>query len=190
MTEDAYYVYSLKDPRTSPAKPFYIGKGTGIRAWEHVLKSDGTRKGKRIAEIKAEGRDVIVSKLADGLSELQALKLEAELISAFGTEHTGGILTNSVQPSGTYSRAPKNMIIPFGLFEKAQLALRMLKDSVLELAQANANGVTNSEIVKALGLQSDYAGGSKDYLTWSLLGLLMREGKVSRVECKRHKALI
>lgn len=64
----------------------------------------------------------------------------------------------------------------------------MLKGAVLELAQANAKGVTNSEVVKALGLQSDYAGGSKDYLTWSLLGLLMREGKMSRVENKRHKA--
>src|SRR5690606_31261756 len=46
-----YYVYALKDPRTSPARPFYIGKGTGNRAWEHTLRVDQTRKGKRIAEI-------------------------------------------------------------------------------------------------------------------------------------------
>jgi hypothetical protein len=190
MTDTAYYVYSLKDPRTSPAKPFYIGKGTGIRAWEHVIKTDGTRKGRRIAEIKAEGKEVIVSKLAEDLSEFQAVKLEAELISAFGTEANGGLLTNSVQPSGTISKVPKNLIVPFGIREKAQLGLSMLKESLLEFAQANATGVTNSEIVRALGLQSDYAGGSKDYLTWSLLGLLMREGKISRVENKRHKALV
>jgi hypothetical protein len=189
MLETAYYIYALKDPRNSPAMPFYIGKGTGIRAWEHVIRADETRKGKRIAEIQKEGKEVVVSKLAEGLSEFQALKLEAELISAFGTEGNGGILTNSVQPSGSSKKAPKDVIVPLGTKEKAQLGLRMLKDSVLELAQANENGVTNSEVVKALELQSDYAGGSKDYLSWSLLGQLMREGKIGRVDKKKHKAL-
>lgn len=190
MIETAYYVYALKDPRDSPAKPFYIGKGTGIRAWEHALRVDDTRKGKRIVEIRAAGKEIVVSKLADELSEIQALKLEAELISAFGTEENGGILTNSVQPTGKTTRIPKSLVIPFGIREKAQLGLRMLKDAVLEFAQSNSSGVTNSEVVKALGLHSDYAGGSKDYLTWSLLGLLMREGKISRVENKRHKAVV
>ncbi|PLC49465.1 hypothetical protein CR159_12735 [Pollutimonas subterranea] len=50
-----YYIYALKDPRTTPAVPFYVGKGTGVRAWEHTLKVDSTRKGKRIAEIHAAG---------------------------------------------------------------------------------------------------------------------------------------
>ena len=30
----------------------------------------------------------------------------------------------------------------------------------------------------------------KDYLPWSLLGLLMREGKMKRVEKKKHKAVV
>jgi uncharacterized protein len=190
LADTAYYVYALKDPRTNPARPFYVGKGTGIRAWEHVLNSDETRKEKRIAEIRGQGFDVVVSKLADELTEMQALKLEAEMIAAFGTEATGGILTNSVQPSGILRSVRDNVVVPLGVRDKAQLGLRMLKDAVLELAQANNKGVTNSEIVRALGLQSDYAGGSKDYLSWSLLGILMREGKMTRVEKKRHKALV
>ena len=38
----AYYIYALKDPRTNPAKPFYIGKGTGTRKFDHFVKVDDT----------------------------------------------------------------------------------------------------------------------------------------------------
>lgn len=149
MTETSYYIYALKDPRQSPAKPFYIGKGTGTRAWDHVTRVDETRKGKRIHEIHTCGHDVVVSVLADGLSELQSLKLEAELIAAFGTESTGGILTNSVIPSGVFNAAPKSVIVPSGVREKAQLGLTFLKEAVLELAQANPRGILNSEAARA-----------------------------------------
>ena len=151
---------------------------------------DETRKGKRIAEIKQQGLDVLVSKLVDDLTEAEALKIEAQLIAAFGTEDTGGILTNSVQPSGNIARLLPNLIVPTGVRDKAQLGLRMLKEAILELAQANQKGVLNSEVGKCLGLQSDYAGGSKDYLSWSILGLLMREGKIKRIAKKRHVAQI
>ena len=180
---NAYYVYALKDPRSG--RPFYIGKGTGVRAWEHALKIDNTRKGNRIKEIVAEGKNVVISILADNLTEIQALKLESELISAFGTEDTGGILTNKVVPSGQYSKNAKNIVIPYGIKEKAQLGLQLLKEAILELAKANPQGIQNSDVVKSLGLQSDYNGGSKDYLTWSILGILMREGKIKRLENSR-----
>ncbi|ARP78587.1 GIY-YIG nuclease family protein [Bordetella genomosp. 6] len=183
-----YYIYALKDPRTTPAVPFYVGKGTGVRAWEHTLKVDNTRKGKRIAEINAAGLDVVTTVLADDLTEHQALKLEAELISAFGTESTGGTLTNSVIPGGPIKKIRKGLVIPSGSVEKAQIGLELIKSSILELARANPGGILNSDAAKALGLQSDYLGGSKDYLSWSVLGVLMREGKMVRVEPRRHKA--
>jgi hypothetical protein len=80
--------------------------------------------------------------------------------------------------------------MPSGAAEKAQIGLSMLKDAVLELSIANVDGVTNSDVAHSLGLQSDYLGGSKDYLSWSILGILMREGRLKRVDKKRHKAQV
>jgi len=98
--QGVFYVYALKDARSSPALPFYIGKGAGTRAWDHELRVDESAKGKRIREIQNAGLDVLTVKLVEGLSEVEALRIEAELISAFGTEHHGGMLTNAVVPSG------------------------------------------------------------------------------------------
>jgi hypothetical protein len=185
-----YYIYALKDPRNSPARPFYIGKGTGSRAWEHTLHVDNTKKGQRIFEIHESGYEVITTILADDLTEIQALKLEAELIAAFGTEATGGLLTNSVIPSGLTMVNRSGVVVPAGAVEKAQVGLDLLKSAVLEMAQANSEGITNSDVSKGLGLQSDYNGGSKDYLAWSILGLLMREGSIIRGDQRKHKAAV
>ena len=118
--------------------------------------------------------------LVDNITETQALRLEAELISAFGTIETGGVLTNSVVPTGLTNKAGKGFIVPQGVVERAQLGLDFLKAAIIELAKANPTGITNSETASILGLRSDYRGRQKDYLSYSVLGLLLREGKISR----------
>jgi uncharacterized protein len=189
MAETSYYVYALKDTRTSPAKPFYIGKGTGTRAHDHLARPDDTRKGARIREIVAAGHHVLVSHLVEDISEVQAIKIEAELIAAYGTEATGGPLTNSVIPSGLVGKARRDVVVPHGVQEKAQVGLQLLKSAVLEFAKANRKGITNSDAASLLGLRSDYGGASKDYLSYSLLGLLMRDGLLRRDgSSKRHVA--
>jgi hypothetical protein len=67
--------------------------------------------------------------------------------------------------------------------------LELLKTAIVELAKANPAGITNSDAASLLGLRSDYRGKQKDYLSYSVLGLLMREGKIVReTETHKHKA--
>jgi len=188
--QSVFYVYALKDPRSNPALPFYIGKGAGTRAWEHELRIDQSEKGERIRQIHGAGLDVLTVKLVEGLCEAEAFRIEAELISSFGTKSSGGLLTNAVIPKGVRLSSKRGVIVPAGAVEKAQIALEHLKSAVFETTQANKEGITNYEIAKCLGLQSDYGGGSKNYLSYSVLGLLMREGKVKRLDDKKHVATV
>lgn len=187
MATNFYYVYSLKDPRSSPAKPFYIGNGTGSRAYDHLITPDKTRKYARIKEITDSGRRPLIDILVDDLTESQAFRLEAELISAIGTVETGGLLTNSVVPAGLGGKKRKDVVVPQGAVERAQLGLELLKGAIVELAKANPNGVSNSDTASLLGLRSDYRGKQKDYLSYSVLGLLLREGKVKRRDGRRPR---
>ena len=59
MSTKAYYIYALKDPRSPTAPAFYIGKGTGVRRYDH-LKADASRKGDRIRDIQASGHGCLL----------------------------------------------------------------------------------------------------------------------------------
>ena len=179
---NSYYVYALKDSRLNPAKIFYIGKGTGSRAWNHIINIDETRKGALIQEIIDSGKDVMVSQLVSDLTEMQALKIESELIASFGTIDVGGTLYNTVIPTGTIRRVQNNINTPTGLIEKAQIGLSLLKDSLEEFTKANPDGITNSDAAHYLGLQSDNNGKQQDYLTYSLLGILLKERRIKSMK--------
>jgi hypothetical protein len=182
-----YYVYSLKDPRKKPAEVFYIGKGTGSRATDHLKNIDETRKGKYIQDILDCGSYPIVAKIVDELTEEQALKIELELIASFGTIDSGGTLYNSVIPKSIKRKIDNRVIVPFGALEKAQLGLKLLKDSINLLAEENPNGVTNSDCSHYLGLQSDNEGKQQDYLTYSIIGLLLKEGVFESIKLNNRR---
>ncbi len=176
MPSGSFYVYALFDP-DEPKTPFYIGKGSGSRAYAHMDEEGEGRKNQRIRQIQKAGKQVVVRQLVSDLSEIDALRIEAQLIAAHGVVETGGPLLNRVVPTGAV-RERADITVPPGAAEKAQLGLELLKEAILEVAAVNAAGVTNAHLVNHLGLQSDYNGEQKNYLSWSVLGILMREGRV------------
>jgi len=64
--------------------------------------------------------------------------------------------------------------------EKAQQGLSLLKAAVLEVLANHPEGLQNSQIADLLNIRSDYKGGNKDYLSWSVLCLLFNAGEVER----------
>lgn len=116
--------------------------------------------------------------MVDKLTEAQALRIEMALISCFGTIDTGGTLYNTVIPSSIKRRLDNKLVVPKGAIEKAQMGLRLLKDSIMNFAIENPQGITNSDCAHYLGLQSNNNGNQQDYLTYSVLGLLVNEGEL------------
>ncbi len=64
--------------------------------------------------------------------------------------------------------------------QKAQQGLALIKEAMIEALKANPEGLTNSGMADFLDLRSNYLGGAKDYVTWSVLGLLINEKQVRR----------
>ena len=64
--------------------------------------------------------------------------------------------------------------------DAAQEGLRQIEVAVLRLLEANPTGLRNVEIAELLDLRSDFQGGQRNYLTYTVLVSLMSQGKVSR----------
>ena len=62
----------------------------------------------------------------------------------------------------------------------AQDGLQNIESAILELLERKPEGLSNVEIAELLDLRSDFRGGSRNYLTYSVLGGLLRRGKVRR----------
>ena len=57
--------------------------------------------------------------------------------------------------------------------EKAQRGLQLLKEAVLDELRSSARPMTHAELVRHLEIQSDFEGNGRNYLSWSILGLLV-----------------
>jgi hypothetical protein len=71
--------------------------------------------------------------------------------------------------------------------EKSQAGLEMIKEAIVSELRHHPSGMTNAEITHTLGLESDSDGKMRNYLAWSILGILMNEGKVKSVSVGRDR---
>jgi hypothetical protein len=60
-------------------------------------------------------------------------------------------------------------------------AQALLKEAILDHLEAHSDGLRNGDLAKDLGLESSHDGRQQDYLTYSVLGLLMKEQQIDKV---------
>jgi hypothetical protein len=65
---------------------------------------------------------------------------------------------------------------------KAAMGLALIKEAILDHLEAHSDGLRNADLAHDLGLESDHEGQQKDYLTYSVLGLLLKECQVEKVK--------
>lgn len=90
-----YYVYVYLDPRKPDTfkfddlvfdlEPFYVGKGTGSRFKSHLRHKGKHLKNHIIQKIRSQQMQPVIVKIAENLSETDALNLESKTIMAIGT---------------------------------------------------------------------------------------------------------
>jgi hypothetical protein len=66
------------------------------------------------------------------------------------------------------------------LKEKAEAGLQLMQEAITGLLSNHPEGLTNAQIARELGLQSDYEGHHQGYLSWSVIGLLLNSRKVEK----------
>ena len=71
--------------------------------------------------------------------------------------------------------------------EKAQAARKELGQAILDYLATCPDGAINVEIARDLGLESDFQGGQKNYLSYSILGDLLKQGLIVREEVDGKK---
>lgn len=67
--------------------------------------------------------------------------------------------------------------------QKATMGLALIKEAILDHLEVHKDtGLRNADLARDLGLESDHEGQQKDYLTYSVLGLLLRECQVDKIK--------
>lgn len=64
---------------------------------------------------------------------------------------------------------------------KAEMAIALLKEAILDYLENHPEGVGNADLAGDLNLRSDQDGEHRNFLTYSLLGMLINEQLVEKI---------
>lgn len=95
-----YYVYQLLDPNSN--QPFYIGKGSGNRAWTHNEFKDRNKnpyKDRYIKKLHRQGKEPIVDIVKYFSDEATAYEYEEQLTESIGLDKLTNISLGARPPS-------------------------------------------------------------------------------------------
>ena len=125
-----YYVYLLKDPINDEI--FYVGKGTGNRIFSHLnfalANPDRSDKLNKIRAIRRRGEEVEHIILRHGLSENEALEVEAAILDFVDFLEIEG-LTNLVKGRESEERGY------ISVAQKGEIKRRISKETLTQILE-------------------------------------------------------
>jgi len=138
------YVYLYRDPRDG--KIFYVGKGKGQRAFQHLSdEKDGPKK-RKIQEIREAGLEPKIEILTHGLKDDEtALKIEAALIDLIGIDE----LVNEVLGYEAISHGKMDVQELVALYDAPKGIIRDQGILLIRINQLFRHGMDPEELYEA-----------------------------------------
>jgi hypothetical protein len=171
------YVYLYRDPRNGEI--FYVGKGKGQRAFQHLTDEKEGAKRNKIEEIRNAGLKPKIEILAHGLKDDEmALKIEAALIDLIGVDQ----LANQMRGYQAISHGKMGVDELIALYDAPKGAIRDRGILLIRINQLYRHGMSPEELYEVT--RGVWKIGAKRNLVRHVLALY--EGVVKEVyEVKR-----
>lgn len=141
-----HYVYLYINPVTK--KVFYVGKGVGNRAFEHLDETSESEKTNIIDEIRQQGKEPQIELLRYDLSERESALIEASIIDYVGTDR----LSNKVRgyDSRSYGRISVDELVTLLSAEPAEIRHKVVLITINRLYRGDMSPLELYEATRGI----------------------------------------